>query len=249
MSTFVTFKIRRDTSGNWTSENPVLAAGEPAIETDTFLQKTGDGTTTWDSLNYNRVRWSDISGTQASITLTTPANTSPFTVSGYSLTGSASNSLVSLTGTLNTSASPDVILVNITNTSSGGATNLLNFKVGGSSVFNVVRTGDVGLAAGANLTWTGRAAFRGIGNGILMLANSAATDFGRLQIGGTTSSFPSIKRSGTALQARLADDSGFATWQGKLTTDTNYTAGTVVPTGYLTLYDAAGTAYRVPCLV
>jgi len=85
--------------------------------------------------------------------------------------------------------------------------------------------------------------------GVLALANYAGTDFSRLQFGGTTSSFPAIKRSSTTLQARLADDTAFASVQGKLTTDTAYTAGSIVPTGYLTLYDSTGTAYRVPCVV
>jgi hypothetical protein len=66
---------------------------------------------------------------------------------------------------------------------------------------------------------------------------------------GTTSAFPAIKRSTTSLQARLADDSAFTNIQGKLTTDTAYTATVVVPTGFLTLYDSTGTAYRVPCVV
>ena len=86
-------------------------------------------------------------------------------------------------------------------------------------------------------------------NGVLRLTDAAQTDFGRLQFGGTTSSFPALKRSSATLQARLADDSAFTNIQGKLTTETAYTAGSVVATGYLTLYDSTGTAYRVPCLV
>jgi hypothetical protein len=43
------------------------------------------------------------------------------------------------------------------------------------------------------------------------LTDSNGTSFGRLQLGGTTSSFPAIKRNGTAIDFRLADDSGFAT--------------------------------------
>jgi hypothetical protein len=68
---------------------------------------------------------------------------------------------------------------------------------------------------------------------------------GRLMFAGTTSSFPALKRSGTTLQARLADDSAFASIQGKLTTETAFAAGTVTATGYLTFYDSTGTAYRV----
>jgi hypothetical protein len=66
---------------------------------------------------------------------------------------------------------------------------------------------------------------------------------------GITASFPALKRSTTSLQVRLADDTGFTNIQGKLTTDTAYTAGVLVATGYITIYDSTGTAYRVPCLV
>lgn len=43
---------RRDTAANWTAANPILSAGEPALETDTKKRKLGDGTTPWNSLPY-----------------------------------------------------------------------------------------------------------------------------------------------------------------------------------------------------
>jgi hypothetical protein len=43
---------RRDTSSNWTSNNPTLAAGEIGVETDTNQFKIGDGSTVWTSLSY-----------------------------------------------------------------------------------------------------------------------------------------------------------------------------------------------------
>lgn len=45
-------QIRRDTAANFTSSNPVLKSGEPALETDTRKEKIGDGTTAWNSLAY-----------------------------------------------------------------------------------------------------------------------------------------------------------------------------------------------------
>ncbi len=45
-------KLRRDTAANWTANNPILAAGEPGLETDTGKTKYGDGTTAWTSLSY-----------------------------------------------------------------------------------------------------------------------------------------------------------------------------------------------------
>ena len=44
--------FRRDTSANWTSQNPVLWGGEIGLETNTNKIKLGDGSTAWNSLNY-----------------------------------------------------------------------------------------------------------------------------------------------------------------------------------------------------
>lgn len=55
--------------------------------------------------------------------------------------------------------------------------------------------------------------FSFVSNGVVRLTNDAATDFNRLQFGGTTSSFPALKRSSATLQVRLADDSAFTTIQ------------------------------------
>lgn len=51
--TLVRFRLRRDTAANWTSINPVLALGEPGLETNTRRVKYGDGTTAWNSLAYS----------------------------------------------------------------------------------------------------------------------------------------------------------------------------------------------------
>lgn len=48
----VKFQLRRDTAANWTSINPTLGSGEPALETDTRRQKIGDGSTAWTDLPY-----------------------------------------------------------------------------------------------------------------------------------------------------------------------------------------------------
>ena len=48
----MTLQIRRDTSSNWTTANPTLAAGQFGFETNTGRIKVGDGTTAWTSLAY-----------------------------------------------------------------------------------------------------------------------------------------------------------------------------------------------------
>ena len=50
--TNATIQIRKDTAGNWTSNNPTPAAGEWCYETDTGSLKIGDGSTAWISLKY-----------------------------------------------------------------------------------------------------------------------------------------------------------------------------------------------------
>lgn len=75
-----------------------------------------------------------------------------------------------------------------------------------------------------------------------------ATGTPGLQFGGTTSSFPALKRDTVRLQARLADDSAFTNIQGKLTADVNAVAETPTATHTITIYDAAGTGYKVLCV-
>jgi hypothetical protein len=48
----ISIQLRRDTSANWVSVNPVLAQGEVGVETDTGNAKIGNGTTYWNSLAY-----------------------------------------------------------------------------------------------------------------------------------------------------------------------------------------------------
>ena len=78
-------------------------------------------------------------------------NTAPLTSTGYSLTGSGATSLLSLTGTINTTGSPDIIALHITDTARGAATKLINLYGGASgttSMFSVDRQGAISAAGG-----------------------------------------------------------------------------------------------------
>jgi hypothetical protein len=48
----VRIQVRRGTASQWTSTNPILAAGEMGVETDSNLFKFGNGTSTWTALSY-----------------------------------------------------------------------------------------------------------------------------------------------------------------------------------------------------
>lgn len=45
-----TIQLRRDTAAQWASKNPVLAAGEPGLATDTGALKFGNGVNAWNTL-------------------------------------------------------------------------------------------------------------------------------------------------------------------------------------------------------
>lgn len=72
----VTFRIRRDTAANWAAVNPILALGEPGLETDTRRVKYGDGVRAWVDLGYS---------TAAPISFG-DLTTHPTTLAGYGIT-------------------------------------------------------------------------------------------------------------------------------------------------------------------
>jgi hypothetical protein len=52
----VRIQLRNDTAANWTDADPVLAAGEFGLETDTNQFKIGDGTSSWTELPYGGIQ-------------------------------------------------------------------------------------------------------------------------------------------------------------------------------------------------
>ncbi len=64
-------------------------------------------------------------------------------------------------------------------------------------------------------------------DGVLLLTNAAATDFSRIQFGGTAATFPAIKRNAASIDLRLADDSAYAS----LNCDSLAANGTITSTG------------------
>jgi plastocyanin len=51
----VQIQLRNDTASNWTTANPVLALGEFGLERNTGQFKVGDGTSTWNALQYGGI--------------------------------------------------------------------------------------------------------------------------------------------------------------------------------------------------
>jgi hypothetical protein len=72
-------KLRRGTASQWTTANPVLAAGEIGLETDTNKTKYGNGSTAWASLPYSVADASGTSSVDWTAVLNKPATFPPST--------------------------------------------------------------------------------------------------------------------------------------------------------------------------
>lgn len=80
------------------------------------------------------------------------------------------------------------------------------------------------ITGGGLMYFAGGTVINGNTNGNLLLTNNAQTDFSQLQLGGTSASFPSLKRDGTGVRIRLADNSGDASTTMLALTTTSTTA-------------------------
>lgn len=89
-------------------------------------------------------------------------------------------------------------------------------------------TGNLVLPSAGSLSFLSRSQIQSSADGSILLLNNAGTAFTRLQMGGTTSAFPSFVRVGSSIQVVLADGSGWAGLQSgslAIQPDTGYTAG------------------------
>jgi hypothetical protein len=102
-------------------------------------------------------------------------NTTGFSNTGNSLTGSNAQSLVSLAQTWNTTGNPTAFLLNVTATAAGSTSKLLDLQVGGTTVFYVPRTINEDAGVLVNNTLMIGAAY---GNGWIRTTGAAAINIG-----------------------------------------------------------------------
>lgn len=173
---------------------------------------------------------------------------------GGSATTTKPQHLIEPTGATSTAWSTNGTGLGV-NAPSGFTGNVVDFQSNGASKFSVTSTGNIhgaggnvyiadsmsvsggGLTVSGGNIETGGASILGFtsssriwapSNNNLRVSNNAGTDFSLLMFGGTTSSFPALKRSTTSLQARLADDSSYAAFAANtVQSATVYTVATL----------------------
>jgi hypothetical protein len=78
----------------------------------------------------------------------------------------------------------------------------------GANTFSFFNNGE--FSSPTSIRITSRMVINSSASGVVAIRNDAGNDFNRLQFGGTDANFPALKRSSTALQVRLADDSAYS---------------------------------------
>jgi len=144
----VRFQLRRDTAANWTSVNPILALGEPGVETDTLKVKVGDGVTAWNSLAYSITK--DF----------TDLTSKPTTIAGYGITDAVASSSVSVFGA-SLIDDADATTARTTlglGTAATTAATAYATAAQGSTADTAVQPGDIGTAAAQSVSYFATAA-------------------------------------------------------------------------------------------
>ena len=143
-----------------------------------------------------------------------------------------------LIGSVDDDGTPATGRLVVKGTTNDGSTNIF---VGRDSdeanIFTVNTDGQIDASShlyvngAAVIGWTSRTRMNSSADGDLLFRFSDSGDFGRINLGGTTSSFPAIKRDGTAISLRLADDSAYAPLKTGLTSvyNSQATAGVGQP--------------------
>lgn len=147
-------------------------------------------------------------------------------VGTYLTTPTAANLLAATTGTTGT--------VNLVFSASPTFT--------GTAAFAAINaSSNITSGAGSRHDWSGRSRMTSPVDGAILITDNGATTFGQLQFGGTTSSFPSLKRSTTELQVRLGDDTAPAPFRFGYITKAGAFNNTDIASGEVAFgYDSSG---------
>jgi hypothetical protein len=261
-------QLRNGTATAWTTANPILAAGEMGIETDTFKAKVGNGVTAWNSLAY-LTGGGGGSGTVTSVSIVSAngfagsvatATTVPAITVSTSITGMVKangTSLQAATSGTDYSAGTSGLATGILKSTTG--TGALTVAIAGDfPTFNQNTTGTAsnvtGTVAAANggtaqTTYTlGDILYSSATNTLAKLAGQTTTtrNFLRQTGNGTISAAPAwdtVTKSDVGLSA--VENTALSTWAGSANITTLGTIGTGVWSATTIAVNKGGTGITV----
>lgn len=164
------------------------------------------------------------------LTITPASNSEVIASTGYSLTGASAVSAIDIAGTWNTSGTPTLIKVNVTNTLSNANSLLLDLQVGGVSVHQVDKTGWVVVPGYRGIASIGNLAFNVnlSGDGIIRLNDAGGGTYinSKLLLGSTTDLVILRDAANTLAQRNGVNAQAFNLYN-------TYTSGSVYERGFM----------------
>lgn len=232
-----TASISGSNTGDQSGANPTASVGLTAVNgsASTFLRS--DGAPALDvSISPT---WTGAHTLSKNGALSLPT----FSITGTPITGGTATTtkplaLIETSGASSTAWSTGGTMFGV-NAPSGFAGRVFDFQANGVSTLNLSAAGTLSgvgnfttagnvIAGGAlNISWLGRSEMLSPSDGVILLQNAANSDFTRLQLGGTSTSFPAIQRSGTTVAIKLADGSADAPLTASTVTATTFTGALV----------------------
>lgn len=190
MSVVTQIQLRRGTAASWTSSNPVLAAGEMGVETDTGKAKIGNGVTAWNSLSYSIT---GAAGTVTSVTAGTGLSGGTITGSGTIAIDTATTVDVSTAQTL-TNKTLTAPIVNLSLNAQTGTTytfaltdngKLVTASNASSQTYTIPASGTANFATGAQISiiaiGAGQVTIQGAG-GVTVASTGATATAPKLRV-------------------------------------------------------------------
>jgi hypothetical protein len=247
-------KTRSDGQISWSSTNGFSGTADLILARDaanTLAQRNGTNAqafrvynTFTDASNYERINilWSANTAFVETLAAGTGAARSLIIGSNGSGTNLGFMSAGTVRWRVNSNGHLTAEADNTYDIGASGANRPRNVYVGTNIISPQFSTNSFGFSTttGGYINFASRAGFESPADGVLKLRNNGDTDFSRLQFGGTTSSFPSLKRSSATLEARLADDSNYCNFTANTITGSSQVvsasslvahSGTAIPAG------------------
>lgn len=133
----IQYQYRRGLAADWTTNNTILASGEPGYETDTGKMKIGNGTTAWTSLGYSVTGSSNVVSV-GNTTINVTVNSTSVTIANSTLSTYLDNDYIAIGNTTVNTALTN-ISISTGNASVNATVNSTAFALGTNFIANTTQ--------------------------------------------------------------------------------------------------------------